>query len=187
MTSELQAVQSRLEAWLAERRPDPTFGAGVASAEGVEGQVRHVLAVTRLALEGIDATVPDVTVKDLTKYDAISASLPSILDFTGFSLAEVTFDLRTGAHPGVRLWLDRADEANQGPRITLIAFEDVVQWRVTHDGEKISKVLLTLELDDDEVRAVPSSDESGPGHGSRPWQAMLLDALLAPVTGFEAD
>ena len=164
-----------------DRRPDPTFGEGAVLAAGVEGHLRHLLAVARLVAEGIVAT-GGAEVIDRNDYAFVVHKIPEILEFRGFSLAELTYRLQGGERPGARLWLEQGPT---GPRVEIVVFEDVEQWRVSERGEKISATLLTLELDGPEIKAVAGLPPRHPASGGQQrWHELLVEALCAPLILF---
>jgi hypothetical protein len=176
---QVKELETKLERWIGERRPDPSFGGGAVSAAGAEGHLRHVLAMSRLLAEGIAATADHIEVKDKNSYDFISSRLGDLLDFREFSLAEYTFTLEKGRNPGIRLMLERCDAESQ---LTVIGFEDVLQWRVDHEGRKLQQILVVLRLGNDDITIAAVEGTNKTLDASKPWQSHLREAFVSAVT-----
>ena len=173
---EYQAWQEELAAWLAAQ--GPLAGAMPGQAGELAGQVGLVLEQARRVMAGVAATRPGLEVVDRNKHDFLLASLPRLLGFAEFSLAEYTYGLAGGGHPGLRLWLEEEDWAR---RVAVLWFEDVRLWRVDGRGGKVSHVLLLLELG---PRGITTRVDPAAGEYYRPewdWARALQQALSLPI------
>jgi hypothetical protein len=173
-----QNWRKELDQWLAQREAQPI---ACQSTDAAARPVLKVMAQARQTVAGINATAPGVKILDLNKYENLAAIMDDILAMESFSLAEYTYDLPGGKHPGVRLWYDAPGGA---PQITVLLFEDVHLWRVDASGEKISWQTLHLDLGGKEP--APALPEGAgrfftPGQG---WRGALIDALCLPVRLF---
>lgn len=168
-----QAWQERLTAWI-EARP-PTAPPPLA---GEQGQAAQVLAEARRIMAGAVATLAGVGVADRNKYDFMVASLPRLWGFQSFSLAEYTYDLPGGGHPGLRLWLEERDWRR---RVAALMFEDVRVWRLDAAGGKYSHELLVLDLGQDGI--LPAWDRAAAEwyDPAWDWRRALRQALCLPV------
>ncbi len=171
-----QAWQERLEAWLAAQPapPEPPW-----PPQTLPGQVAMVLAQARLLARGISATLEGAGLRDRNKYDFLGENLERFLGFQEFSLAEYTYELPGGGHPGLRLFLE---ERQWVRRVAVLMFEDVRLWRVDNQGGKVSHQLLLLELGPAGI--VPRVDPQSGGEYYQPgwdWARALRQALCLPV------
>lgn len=173
-----QNWREELGGWLKERQVQPIATHCIHPAAG---PLLEVLAQARQTVAGISATSADVKILDLNKYDNLASIMDDILAMDSFSLAEYTYNLPGGKHPGVRLWYDAPGGA---PQVTALLFEDVHMWRVDASGQKVS--WQTLHLDLAEGQPAPALPEGAerfftPGQG---WRGALSDALCLPVRLF---
>lgn len=170
------AWQRRLAAWLAE---NPAAPAPAPALAGEQAQAALVLAQARRVMAGAAATLAGAAaVADRNKYDFMFESLPRLWGFQSFSLAEYTYALPGGGHPGLRLWLEEADWRR---RVAVLMFEDVRLWRLDAGGGKFSHELLVLHLEAHRVRPAwdPAANEwYDPAWG---WRRALRQALCLPV------
>ncbi|MFH1033320.1 MAG: hypothetical protein V1806_02340 [Pseudomonadota bacterium] len=173
--TQFAAWQERLEVWLADQPALPTPPWPGAS---LPGQVALILAQARLLARAIAASLEGVGLTDRNKYDFILEELERFLGFQEFSLAEYTYELPGGRHPGLRLLLE---EEQWTRRVAVLWFEDVRLWRVDERGGKVSHQLLLLELGPAGIqpRVDPVSHEYyQPSWG---WARCLRQALCLPV------
>jgi len=171
-----QNWRNDLTAWLHERQ---TPGLTSQSRHPAARPVLEVLSQARQIAAGISATAGGVVVMDHNKYENLAAILDQILAMDSFSLAEYAYDLPHDKHPGLRLWYESA-----GSLVTVVLFEDVRQWRVDADGQKISWPALHLDLSGGQpAPALPKGAESffAAGQG---WRGALTDAMCLPVRLF---
>lgn len=144
--ADFQLWQERLEAWrLAQPAPAPPPW----PSESLPGQAAAILAEARLLAQGIPATLAGVARRDRNKYGFLLENLERFLGFQEFSLAEYTYALPGGGYPGLRLFLE---EDQWTRRVAVLMFEDVHQWRVDDQGDKVSHQLLLLELGPQGIR-----------------------------------
>jgi hypothetical protein len=166
-----QDWRDRLDAWLSGQAPALT-------SPEVKDRILAVLDQARLAVRGINATLDQVEVKDLNKYEFLASRLDDLLGFEEFSLAEYTYVLGGGKKPGIRLLVRQGD---LGTRISILLFEDVVQWRVDHEGRKISAELMSLDLSGPELEAIWPESARDLFPAQADWRGRLTEALSLPV------
>lgn len=168
-----QAWQGQMARWLAEH----PAGAPPELA-GEQGQAALVLAQAGRVMAAAAATLGEASVRDRNKYAFMLENLPRLWGFQSFSLAEYTYDLPGGTHPGLRLWLEETDWRR---RVAVLMFEDVRIWRLDAGGGKYSHELLVLHLGPEGLR--PAWDAAAaawydPAWG---WRRALRQALCLPL------
>lgn len=136
-----------------------------------------LLRLARVGVEALAAQVPSLEVVDRNSYDFIESRLEQIASFETFSLAEYTFRRADGGRPGLRFWLVNGGDR---PRVELVYFEDVEQWRVDFEGEKLSETLLVLGIGDQTLALVGGTLAEG-SRSTTPWSMAVLEALKFPV------
>jgi hypothetical protein len=166
-----QDWRDRLDTWLSGQAPAST-------SPEIKARLLAVLDQARLAIQGINATLDKAQVTDLNKYDFVASRLDDLLGFEEFSLAEYTYVLGGGKKPGIRLLVRQGDTAT---RISILLFEDVVRWRVDHEGRKISAQLLSMDLSGPEIEAVPPESAWDLYRAGDDWRGRLTEALSLPV------
>lgn len=143
--------------------------------------VLQVLAQARQTVAGINATMSQVKINDLNKYEYLASILDTVLGLDSFSLAEYTYNLPGDKHPGLRLWYESRLGA---PRLSAILFEDVQEWRVDASGQKIAWQALHLDLASGRPEPVIPQGVSRYISADQGWRGAFIDALCLPLRLF---
>ena len=164
--------------WLEESRDEPVE---TGCAHPAAKPVLQVLAQARQAVAGINATMSQIKISDLNKYQHLASILDTVLGLESFSLAEYTYNLPDDRHPGIRLWYESLDGA---PRLSAILFEDGQEWRVDAGGRKVSWQTLHLDLASGWPESVIPHGAEHYLSAEQGWRDALVDALCLPVRLF---
>ncbi|RJX34690.1 MAG: hypothetical protein C4525_06460 [Desulfarculus sp.] len=173
--AESAAWLAQVRAWLAQHPPQAL--AAPAGADELGRSLLAILAQARASAAAVSAVLAPQGVEDRNKYDFLAGRLAQITAFPGFSLAEYTYHLAGGARPGLRLWLQ---EHHWRRRVQALLFPEVGRWQADAAGRKISRELLTLELDQEpRPRFTP---EMGRWYDAAwDWRQCLTQAMCLPV------
>ncbi|MCB2193587.1 MAG: hypothetical protein KQI62_18580 [Deltaproteobacteria bacterium] len=172
MTHSQEDLTARVLARL-EQEPAPFPSEGLPE-EAPAAALAAILARARATVAALNAELAGGTVEDLNHYDYLVQNLPRLAGFESFSLAEYTYHLADGRNPGVRLWLE---EKSWRRRVKVLLFPEVGRWQVDAQGRKITRLLLTLELEGEAPRPVPAADIEGYFHSQEGWATALSRAL----------
>ena len=116
---------------------------GVQTADPVAAALVEILHEAARTVTAVGDALDRGTALDRNKYDFALSMIDRILSFDEWVLAEYTYELASGARPGIRLALE---VGAVGRQVSVMLFEDTRRWRIDDDGRKVSYELLTLLL-----------------------------------------
>lgn len=151
------------------------------ASDSAVDQAAAIVRQARLIVDRINSVAPENRIKDGNKYDYLLENLDRIIQFQTFSLAEYTYIVGSD-RPGIRLWLTE-DDFNRS--VSVVYFEDVVQWRVDGLGRKYGFQLLELKLDRGGIKIGPRRDGEDRFPDGIDWPEALGLALLVPLAKAE--
>ncbi len=169
------AWRAELEQRLAGEEPEPLAAPG---DDPLQNHLLAVLARARQVAAAINATLAGGRVDDLNKYHFLSERLGQIVGFESFSLAEYTYRLAGGKRPGARLWLS---EERWQRYLGVMLFEQVGSWQADGQGRKVSRPLLSLDLNGPQPQPLIEGEVSKYYEPGWEWQKCLTEALCLPV------
>ena len=162
-------------------RPDPLPPLPQLNDNPLVNQLGRLVYEVRRVVGIIGRTMPQAFagsgVRDRNKYSSVLAMLDRIVEFQSFSLAEYVYHLPDG-RPGARLLLEERDWIR---RAAVVFFENVGQWRVDWQGNRISHELLAFDLSGPDPRPLISPWAAEYYQSDWSWQEHLEEAFCLPV------
>lgn len=159
-------------------------GPQTAIADPYERQLLLLVTEARRVMATIEPTLPTVTIIDNNKYAFVLSILDRVLEFDDFVLCEYTYELPSGARPGVRLQLEMGAAGRQ---VSVLLFEDVRRWQLDPTGHKISYQLLALLLGRAAIAAHVAAESAEYFDHDWTWQEHLREALCLPIRLLDED
>jgi len=129
-------------------------------------------------VQAASVCLDDGEVVDRNKYDFVLSIIDRILSFDDWVLAEYTYELASGAHPGIRLQLEMGPVGRQ---VAVLLFEDTRRWQLDEAGRKVSYQLLALLVDQPQPVVHVTADSAEYFDAAWDWRRHLREALCLPV------